>query len=74
MNNHLNIDLLRLQPGMADAVISEIDSNSIRVVLQGVEFIITGRGKLIGIGGSGDPSAELFEQVALAIDAVAFEC
>ena len=41
-NNHLNIDKLRLQPGMTGAVVTEIDDREIRIVLQGVEFIISG--------------------------------
>ncbi len=72
--NHVNIDLLRLQPGMTGAVITEIDDNKIRIVLQGVEFDITGRGTLVGFGGRGDPSDELFEQVVGAIDAVRYQC
>ena len=73
-NNHLNMDLMRLQPGLTDAVISEIDDNRIRIVVQGVEFIITGVGKLVGLGGTGDPSSELRTQMWRAVDAVRYQC
>ena len=72
--NHVNIDLLRLQPGLAGAVITEINDSTVRIVLQGVEFDITGRGTLVGFGGRGDPSDELFEQVVGAVDAVRYQC
>ena len=73
-HNHLNIDLLRLQPGLEGAIITEIDDNSIRIVVQGVELIITGSGKLIGIGGPGDPSRELLVLLSRAIDAANYQC
>ncbi len=40
----------------------------------GIELIISGWGKVIGIGGPGDPSNEQLELIGLAIDAVAYEC
>ena len=73
-NNHLNIELLRAQPGMAEAAITEIDEGSVGLQFEGVELIISGWGTLIGIGGPGDPTNEQLERIGLAIDAVRYEC
>ncbi|MCH8026257.1 MAG: hypothetical protein IH866_05630 [Chloroflexi bacterium] len=71
-HRHLDIGTMRLQPGFTDAIITEIDADSIRIVVQGVELIITGSGKVIGIGGPGDPSRELLVLLSRAIDAANF--
>ena len=73
-HHHLNIERLQAQPGMEEAVITEIDENEISLELRGIELVISGWGKLIGIGGPGDPSNELLEQIGMAIDAVRYEC
>ena len=71
---HLNIDNLAARPGLAAAVVTEIDDRRVRLELEGVEFIIDGWGEAVGLAWRGDPSDELRERVQLALDAVRYEC
>jgi hypothetical protein len=70
----LNVDKLGEQPSMAGAELSVVDEYSVRIVLQGEEFIITGWGEVVDIGGPGNPKPELLHLLSSAIDAVLFEC
>lgn len=74
MHGHLNIELLRADSQLTGAVISEIDTYSVRIEIEGIDFIITGWGEDIDIGLHGNPSDDLFERVVSAMDAVNFEC
>jgi hypothetical protein len=75
---HVNIEKfqeeLRQQAGLEDAVVTEVDLDTVRVEFQGMELTLTGWGESSTIGGTGDPSRELFERFVAAIDAVLFAC
>jgi hypothetical protein len=71
---HLSIEKLQAQPGLAGAIITEVDIDTIRIDIQGVYFLFTGWGEHSSIGGSGTTNDQLFEQVVSALDAVLFEC
>jgi hypothetical protein len=66
--------MLRAQPGIADAVITEIDENSLLVEIQGIEIILDGWGSVVRIGGPGDPSNDLLDELLFAINGVRYEC
>ena len=73
-HHHLNIELLTAQPGMEGAVIMEIDDRSIRIELEGSEFLIEGWLKVVGIGEPPDVNESLSRRVGGAVDAVRYEC
>ena len=72
--NHLNIERLRAEPGLEEAAISEINAYNVRIEIEGIEFIITGWGEDMGIGGWGQPSDELMSIVQRAVDELTFVC
>ena len=71
-HNHLNIEKLRDQPTMADAVITEVDDDSIRIIFEGVEVIVSGIGSSLAI--RTNLANERLAPLTRAIDAVANEC
>lgn len=70
--SHLNIELLGAQPGMEEAVITEVADSSIRVELFDNEIIIIGTGDSIHI--HADLSNDELDQISTAVDAVRYEC
>ena len=71
-NNHLNIDKLRDESSLADAVITERDEDSILIDLRGTEVIVRGWGNLVGI--RGDLTNDELALVSAAIDSVRYVC
>ena len=72
---HLSIEKLQAHPNLAAAVITEVDLDTIRIEIQGAEFLITGWAGDFTIGWAGpEPGQELLEQVAVAVESVLFEC
>ncbi len=70
--NHLNIDKLRLQPGLTDAAIREVDSDSVGMVIDGVEVTVIGWGEVVRI--HGDLTNEQQTRILRAVDAVRYAC
>jgi hypothetical protein len=70
---HLNVEKLRAQPNLTGAVITEVDLDTVRVEIKGVEMFVNGWGGLVGFDSNG-ATDQLFEQVATAVNAVRFEC
>ena len=73
---HLNIDKLRLQPGLGpgEAVITEIDDDEVSIVVGGIEITMQGWGKVVIMGGYETPSDEMRLTISAAVDAVRYEC
>ena len=71
-HNHLNIDKLAAQPTMADAVITELDDDSIRIIFEGVEVIVSGIGSSLAI--RTNLANDRLAPLTRAIDVVASEC
>ena len=73
---HLNIDKLRLQPGLGpgEAVITEIDDDEVSIVVGEAQFILQGWGKVVIVGGYGTASDEIQRMVQRAVDALRYEC
>lgn len=71
---HLNIQKLRDHPNLAGAVVTEINQDTVRIDIDGVDFLITGWGGSLSFGGYAPSSDELFEQVVSAAHAVRYEC
>ena len=57
---------------MADAVITEVDDDSIRIIFEGVEVIVSGIGSSLAI--RTNLANERLAPLTRAIDAVANEC
>ncbi len=73
-HSHVNIEKLRLQPSLINAVITEYDDGAVLVILEGIEFLVQGRGKVVGIGEPRGVDSELSARVGGAVDAVRYEC
>ncbi len=71
-HSHVAIELLAAQPGMEEAVITEVNDSSIRVELFDTEIIIIGTGDSIHI--HTDLSNDELDQISTAVDAVRYEC
>jgi hypothetical protein len=75
---HLNIqkfqDELRQYPDFQDAVVTEVDLDTVMVETAKLTFTVTGWGEVVGIGGPSNPTNDLLEQLSLAMDAVSFDC
>ena len=71
-HQHLNIELLAAQPGMEDAVITEVDEHTIRVEVDGIDVVVRGWLKVMGF--HGDLTNDQLDQISIAVDAVVSEC
>ena len=71
-HNHLNIDKLAAQPTMADAVITELDDDSIRIIFEGVEVIVSGLGSSLAI--RTNLANDRLASLTRSIDLFASEC
>jgi hypothetical protein len=72
---HLNIEKLQAHPNLTGAEITEVDLDTIRIDIEGIEIFVTGWGEAgLAIAGYDPIPDDLFAQVALALDAVQYEC
>ena len=65
------MDRLRLQPSLTDAVTSEIDDDTIRIDVEGIEVIVRGWGEVVTF--HGDLSNEQQTRILHAVDTVRYE-
>lgn len=73
-HSHLNIERLAAQPGMEDAVITEIDDSTIRIRTDEYVVEVQGVGKVVGVGGPDDLTNDQLTLISRAIDAVRYSC